>query len=221
MSARRFAPSPLVAALLTAASLAAPAASAQVVPAPPSVPPPMERVSLSGPRFGITFLGGALTDSLAAHNVDIAPVITQFGWQFEKQFYAIQGGPSAVTEWVVLVGGMEQGTFLPSLSWITGLRTPGGAEFGVGPNLSVAGAALVLAGGFTTRVGALNIPLNLAVVPGKTGVRVSVLAGFTARTVSYDRSAPVRAPRVPRRGGAAEWPRVPGTAAGRPVGVQR
>lgn len=145
------------------------------------IPPPTERVKLSGPRFGVTFLGPELVDSLAAHDIDVSPVITQFGWQFERQFYAVQGGPAAVSEWVILVGGLEQGAFLPSVSWLVGLRTQDGAEFGVGPNLSAAGSALAIAAGITTRAGAMNLPLNVAVVPSKLGVRVSVLAGFTMR----------------------------------------
>lgn len=155
--------------------------SAQLVAAPATVPPPMEFVKLSGPRFGVTMLGGGLVDSLASHGVDVAPVITQFGWQIERQFYSMAGGPTAVTELVALVGGLEQGAFLPSLSWIVGLRDSRGREFGVGPNLSAGGAALVFAGGITSRIGALNVPLNLAVVPSRTGIRVSLLAGFTSR----------------------------------------
>ncbi|HEX4936972.1 MAG TPA: hypothetical protein VFV33_27510, partial [Gemmatimonadaceae bacterium] len=75
-----------------AAPVAAPVA-AQVVPVPPTVPPPMERIELSGPRFGVTMLGGSIVDSLSAHGAQVGRVITQFGWQFERQFYAIEGGP--------------------------------------------------------------------------------------------------------------------------------
>lgn len=113
--------------------------------------------------------------------VAVGRVITQFGWQFERQFYAIEGGPAAVTELVVLVGGLEQQAFLPSLSWLVGLRTPRGAEFGVGPNISAGGSSLAFAAGVTQRVGGLNVPINVAFVPGRTGGRVSVLAGFTSR----------------------------------------
>lgn len=145
------------------------------------VPPPVERVKLSGPRFGVTYLGGGIVDSLAAHGIDVAPVITQFGWQFEGLIFAGENGLSAVTEWIVLVGGLEQSAFLPSLSWLVGLRGPRGLEFGVGPNISAAGTALAIAGGVTTRAGAFNLPVNIAVVPSKVGTRVSMLVGFTTR----------------------------------------
>lgn len=145
------------------------------------VPPVAQRVSLSGPRFGVTYLGGAIVDSLAANGIDVSPVITQFGWQFERLMFTGENGLSAVTEWVLLVGGLEQSTFLPSVSWLVGLRSARGAEFGVGPNVSAAGAALAIAAGFTTRAGALNLPVNVAVVPSKIGTRLSVLVGFTTR----------------------------------------
>jgi hypothetical protein len=148
----------------------------------PRVPPITERIKLSGPRFGVTYLGGSIVDSLAANGIDVAPVITQFGWQFERLMFTGENGLSAVTEWVVLVGGLEQSTFLPSVSWLVGLRGPRGAEFGVGPNVSVAGTALAIAAGFTTRAGALNLPVNVAVVPSKIGTRLSVLVGFTTRS---------------------------------------
>jgi len=146
------------------------------------VPPLATAVSLSGPRLGFTFLSDGVVGKLKDDvGINISPVVTQFGWQFEKQFYSTENGPTAVTEWVVLVGGLEQGVVLPSVSWLVGMRTMKGAEFGIGPNLTPVGAALAVAAGMTFRAGALNVPVNLAVVPSKSGVRVSLLAGFNTR----------------------------------------
>ena len=146
-----------------------------------TIPPPARTVSLSGPRFGITMLGDGVVAKLQERSIDVRPVMTQFGWQLEKQFFSSQGGLTAVTEWVGLLGGLEQSVALPSLSWMVGVRTRDGAEFGIGPNLTPAGTALVVAGGVTFRAGVLNVPVNLAVVPSKAGVRVSVLSGFNLR----------------------------------------
>ena len=144
--------------------------------------PPLGRtISLSGPRCGATFLSDGIVKKLDDNSIGVGSAVTQFGWQFEKQFLNAGTGPSAVSEWVLLVGGMEQGVVLPSLSWLVGLRTRGGAEVGVGPNLTPAGAALALAGGVTFRAGSLNLPVNLAVVPSKAGLRVSLLCGFNTR----------------------------------------
>jgi hypothetical protein len=136
-------------------------------------------VSLSGPRVGLTAIAGSLADTLKAR-YGAAPVVSQFGWQFETRMFEVEGGYSAMTELVGLVGGLEQGLFLPSVSWLVALRSRTGAEFGLGPNVSPAGPALALAGGVTLKssVG-INFPVNLAVVSGKGGQRVSMLVGFT------------------------------------------
>ena len=137
---------------------------------------------LSGPRFGVTFLTREMRDSIAVtFEEDVGAVITQFGWQWERQFSNNGGGLIPVTEWVLLVGGLEQGVFLPSLSWMVGLRTLGGTEFGVGPNLGPGGVGMVLAAGFTRTSGSINIPFNIAVVPSRQGLRVGLLAGFNSQ----------------------------------------
>ncbi len=145
------------------------------------IPPTPKTVSLSGPRFGVTVLSDGVVAKLAERDISVTPVITQFGWQLEKQFFSTEGGLTAVTEWVGLIGGLEQDDVLPSLSWMVGLRTRDGAEFGVGPNLTPAGTALAIAAGVTVRAGVLNIPMNIAIVPSKAGTRVSVLTGFNMR----------------------------------------
>lgn len=135
---------------------------------------------LSGPRFGMTVITGTNADRMR-DELDIYPVISQFGWQFETVIFQSGAGVSALSELVPLVGGMEQGTFLPSLSWLVGLRTATGAELAVGPNLSLAGAGLAIAAGVTFNAGDLNLPLNMAVVPSRGGLRVSFMGGFNTR----------------------------------------
>ena len=145
-------------------------------------PPPVRSVNLSGPRFGFTSLSQGIVDKLQQeHDITVRSGISQFGWQFEKQFYSKAGGIAAVNEFVVLLGGLEQGVALPSLSWMVGLRSPTGLEFGIGPNITPAGVALAVAGGVTFRSGSLNVPVTFAVVPSKDGMRVSMLTGFNFR----------------------------------------
>ena len=144
-------------------------------------PPPARTLNLAGPRFGITALSPGVIDSLASEQVYLRPMVTQFGWQIEKQFFASGSGLSVLNEWVGLLGGLEQGYAIPSLTWLVGVRSSEGLEFGLGPNVSPAGAALALAAGVTVRSGVVNVPLNVAIVPSQSGMRVSVLAGFTLR----------------------------------------
>jgi hypothetical protein len=145
-------------------------------------PPPVKTVNLSGPRFGFTSLSEGIVDKLREERgIEVRTGISQFGWQFEKQFYSKTGGIAAVNEFVFLLGGLEQGVTIPSASWMVGLRSPTGLEFGIGPNITPAGVALAVAGGVTFRSGSLNVPVTFAVVPSKDGMRVSMLTGFNFR----------------------------------------
>ena len=192
-------------------------------------------ISLSGPRFGLTYLSPgivhALRDTLrASYNEGasrLTSITTQFGWQFEHQFAISDCGPSALTEMVLLVGGMEQGLAIPSGSFLVGVRMPEGIEFGVGPNISPAGMALAFAGGTAVRSGYLEFPLTLALVPSREGARLSFLAGFKVRREARRgypvRRAPVYPPVcpfpavVPPAAGATT-PMAPGARAPRPAG---
>jgi hypothetical protein len=156
-------------------------ASAQTTASESQLPPYAKTADLSGPRFGLTLLPDGVLQTLDDHNIRVGPHISQFGWQFERQFYAKDGPVTMVTEWVLLVGGLEQSAFLPSLSMVVGARTRDGAEFGIGPNITPIGTGLVLATGMTFRAGPVNIPVNVAAVPSKSGTRVTLLTGFSMR----------------------------------------
>ena len=147
------------------------------------VPPRVTRtVDMAGPRFGLTMLSQGAVDSLAEKkNITLRPMISQFGWQFEKRFYTNDDGITLLSEWVPLISGLEQGVALPSLNWLVGMRGASGAEFGIGPNITPLGVGLVVAGGVTVRSGALHVPLTFAVATSKSGARVSILTGFNLR----------------------------------------
>jgi len=133
----------------------------------------------TGPRFGATWLGQQMADTISARlHQKIGMVISQFGWQYERQFASLEGGPVALNEFLLMFGGLDQGTVIPSLTWLVGVRTPGQFEFGVGPKLTPAGVSLAISAGQTFRAGSLNIPVNIGVIPSKFGTRASLLTGF-------------------------------------------
>ena len=166
--------------LLVVGILAVGSTEARAQGVAPSQQPP-DTVSLSGPRAGVTFLSTGVRNQISDEfSQDLGPAISQFGWQFEKRFMSTDTGATAVTEWVMLFGGADQGVFVPSLTWLLGMRTTGGIEFAAGPNLSPAGMAVALAAGVTLRAGNLNVPFNVAVVPSASGARVSFLMGFNS-----------------------------------------
>lgn len=64
--------------LITLAALAAPAALGGQEP-----PVKLEQANVSGPRVGVTFVtGSAARQRLAEYDLD--PVMSQFGWHFER-----------------------------------------------------------------------------------------------------------------------------------------
>ena len=113
------------------------------------------------------------------------PVVTQFGWQYERRIFQAQSGLTGMTEWVFLVGGAERGLLLPSATFLAGVRAPGGLEVGVGPNLSLSGAAYAFTVGMNNEIGEVNIPINVAAVLGQDGPRLSLLVGFNVSESRY------------------------------------
>ena len=134
---------------------------------------------LAGPRLGFTFVtAGPIADFLhdgfdfdededGGYGSTGSAFTTLYGWQWESRFADGGGNITGIVEWVVLVGGMEKGMFLPSASSIIGARTESGLEFGIGPNLSLSGIAMVFGVGYNFKSGNLNLPVNISVIPGR------------------------------------------------------
>jgi hypothetical protein len=158
-------------------------AGATPPPPGPTVPGDEESgyndVHLSGPRIGFTVLTGGAATKADEH--DIKPFLTQFGWQFETRVFRLPNGTAGLVEVVPLIGGLEQNKFVPSLNALVGIRGPKGFEFGLGPNITPLGASIAFAVGATYRTAGINFPVNLAVVPGNGGARISLLLGFNSR----------------------------------------
>ncbi len=164
----------------------------------------------SGPRIGLTYLSAGTTRTRIAevfNREDITPFVSQFGWQFETRIFTLDDGSAGLVEFIPMIGGLEQGLFLPSASGILGFRAANGLEFGVGPSLSLSGFGIVMAAGASFKVGKVTFPINIAftpsikkmlpdemiynpttgqneLVPGyesKSGFRLSLLIGFNSR----------------------------------------
>ena len=135
---------------------------------------------LAGPRVGITKISAGSLASIIRKDVPLfsddvmekwtgstgkyGAAISQYGWQWESRF-ADAGNVTGIVEWIALVGGMEKGFFLPSVSSMVGVRTAKGIELAVGPNLSLGGIAMVIGAGYNFKFGNLNLPVNIAYVP--------------------------------------------------------
>ena len=143
--------------------------------------------NLGGPRFGVTVVpgSGTLVDEL--ENQDMGRVLSQFGWHFERQVIPEGGGPQFVVEFVPLLAGVEYGKFIPNLTLAMGVRTPGGIEFGMGPNIFFsktledeveAKTSLTMAIGKSYNYGGVSIPVNLAYTTNPEGNRFSLIVGY-------------------------------------------
>lgn len=140
---------------------------------------------MSGPRFGVTLLSSETQKFASDQGINVAPVVTQFGWHFERKFLTTKYGPEGVTALIPLIGGMEQGLFIPSISWITGLRLRNGYEFGIGPNASVRNVGMTFVFGHTGKMGELYIPKNIALAMSPEGFQVNFIFGFNSRTTTF------------------------------------
>lgn len=160
---------------------ATPSAAGPVVPG--DEPTAYEEVHLNGPRIGFTVLSPGVLNRAreGGYLRDLNPFITQFGWQFETRIFRMPNGTAGLLEIVPLIGGLEQGKFIPSINALVGIRGPKGFEFGLGPNLTPVSANVALAIGTSFRSNGINFPVNFAVVPGNGGARFSLLVGFNSR----------------------------------------
>lgn len=102
--------------------------------------PHYNKLELSGPRMGYTFItgeaAGIMRKPKSAGGYDAYPAMFQFGYQFEKQ-YLNEGKFQALFEFIPLVSGLDQGLFIPSFTIMNGLRSNvNGLEFAVGPSVN-------------------------------------------------------------------------------------
>ncbi len=137
-------------------------------------------LKLSGPRVGATYFTRNNTDFGIVDGPDF-PLVSQFGWQFETRYFTLENGTQGLIEFIGLIGGMDQGYFLPNASVLIGIRDAKGLEIGFGPNLSVTGAAFVIAAGMSFRTENVYIPMNLAFTASPKNPRLSLLVGFNGR----------------------------------------
>ncbi len=134
----------------------------------------------AGPKFGVTMVQAGSLASILREDVDMfsgdirkewngstgkyGSFMFQYGWQWESRF-SDGGNVTGIVEWVALVGGMERGMFLPSLSSMVGIRSDKGVEFVVGPNLSIGGLSMEIGAGYNFTFGKLNVPVSILYVP--------------------------------------------------------
>ena len=144
--------------------------------------------NLSGPRFGLTYVGIKEELKELLPPGEFHRVISQFGWHFERQITPeVRGGPQFVIQFVPMVAGVEHGSFIPNATLAVGIRLPSGFEAGIGPNIQLpknlekggrVTSALLVAVGKTFHYGGVSIPVNIAYAINPNGNRVSFILGY-------------------------------------------
>lgn len=99
---------------------------------------PKIQISLNGPRMGFSIATGdaatVLTAPESEGGYNMYPATFQFGWQQEWQ-YLSAGDFQALVELFPMIGGLESGKFIPSLTFLNGFRMgKKGWEFAFGPS---------------------------------------------------------------------------------------
>jgi Skp family chaperone for outer membrane proteins len=99
------------------------------------------RINNSGPRMGLAYAHGSidefLTRSESRGGLEMAPVFSNIGYQFETQYVGTEKF-SAIFEFIPSLNGLEQGKFLPSFAVMNGFRFgKQGWEFAFGPNFGL------------------------------------------------------------------------------------
>ncbi len=100
------------------------------------------RVNNSGPRMGAAYTVGTLNEFVTRPEIygglEIAPVVSNLGYQFEKQYVGTENF-SALVEGLVNFTALEQGKFIPSFSILNGFRLgKQGWEIAFGPSFGFA-----------------------------------------------------------------------------------
>jgi hypothetical protein len=146
-----------------------------------------------GPRIGVSYvLVGFEEFDAEVQNIfpdssrQYIPIFTQFGLNLEQRIRLGDTKSHFAFQEVLLLGGLDQGIFLPSLSVLVGFRSRAGLEFGLGPNLSLnrssghlaLSLAVAFSAGWTFVFSNVFVPVDLAFVPSPQGSRLSVLSGF-------------------------------------------
>lgn len=102
---------------------------------------PNKKITNNGPRVGVAFIGGEMGQRLSAPEDeggwDAIPVVSQFGYQLEKE-YLSAGNFHALLEGLVMISGPEQQLFNPKLVLMNGFRSSKtGLEFAFGPSFGI------------------------------------------------------------------------------------
>jgi hypothetical protein len=129
-----------------------------------------------------------LQETYPNENRKYIPFFTQFGINLEQRIRLGSTESHFAIQEILVIGGIDQGIFIPSFSFLIGFRSHTGFEFGLGPNTILKWTqeelgletSVLYAIGWTFSFHTVNIPINLTVnpIPADGNPRFSVFSGF-------------------------------------------
>ena len=128
-----------------------------------------------GFRLGYTY--GNNLDRHHNFNID-SPHMSTMGYEVTEGIESGVDGFRIIFVQNIMVSGLEQGRFLPSLSALVGYEIFGRLQMGVGANLGVMGPRLILAAGVNPQLGDFQLPIHMHFIPDSEGDwRIGVSTG--------------------------------------------
>ncbi len=99
------------------------------------------RIKNSGPRIGYAVMTGDYMEFATRPEdqggMEMFPAVSMIGYQFEKQYVGTENF-SALFEFIPNISGLEQGKFIPTMSFLNGFRFgKAGWEIAFGPGLGL------------------------------------------------------------------------------------
>ena len=148
-----------------------------------------------GPRVGISYsatttanFNSLIQEYFPAPERSYLPIMSQFGVNFEQRVQLGLTDSHFAFEEVIMLTGLDQSVFIPSVSLLIGFRSKAGLEFGLGPSFSVTYSdsglnipvTVVYAVGWTISFSDVYIPINLVILPTPADgfPRFGILTGF-------------------------------------------
>ncbi len=138
---------------------------------------------LSGPRIGLAAPLSSAGDQRIAEFGVSSPYV-QFGWLSEQRaFPHRESATTLVFQETWLIGAADQGRILPLISATMGIRTAGGWDLGLGPELTVHGISFGCTLGYAFKAGDVVIPVSLMLGGLDRQPHATLLVGFAWESV--------------------------------------
>lgn len=130
--------------------------------------------TLTGPRYGLTYVTGEAFSELKNFYHVSAETLSQVGWLHEFVLRDSQGSYLHLAQAELMISGLEGHVALPSLSALYLLRTADNTDFGMGIHVGAFGTGIVFDLGKAFDMGGNRIPIQFLLKQYSNGTELSL-----------------------------------------------